>query len=150
LPALVLLATDGYPNSFRSDQDFLKIGSDYLAAIGQQGLSKLAGELPEILRETSRLGSGDDITLAILQRDSRTGRSSAHRRQDDRLRSPGRTRRNKRKLQWTILLLFLAIVGAGIYFVRAKLHSVSPSTPHPKRQGRLATQEGTPFWPFRA
>jgi serine/threonine protein phosphatase PrpC len=135
LPALVLLATDGYPNSFRSNQDFLKIGSDYLAAIREQGLSKLAEELPEKLRETSRQGSGDDITLAILRRDLRAVHSGKHRRRDNRLSRTGHTRKSNRKLQLTILLLILAMVGAGIYLVRGKLHSVSPNTPHPKRQG---------------
>ncbi len=69
MPALVLLATDGYPNSFRSDQDFLKIGADYLEIIRAQGISTLAEELPLILREATQQGSGDDITLAILQRE---------------------------------------------------------------------------------
>jgi hypothetical protein len=139
LPALVLLATDGYPNSFRSDQEFLKIGSAYLAAIGEQGLSKLAAELPEKLRETSRLGSGDDITLAILQRNSRTRPNSANQRQDDRVRSPGQMRKNNRVLQWTILLLFLAMVGAGIYLVRERSH---PRTRPPKRQVSVGNTGG--------
>ena len=50
LPALVLLSTDGYANSFRSDDDFLKIGSDYLEIIREQGIAVLADELPEILK----------------------------------------------------------------------------------------------------
>lgn len=67
LPALVLLSTDGYANSFRSDQDFLQIGSDYLVMIREQGIETLAEALPEILKDASQQGSGDDITLAILQ-----------------------------------------------------------------------------------
>ena len=69
LPALVLLSTDGYANSFRSDEDFLKIGGDYLEMIREQGISVLAVELPHILKEATEQGSGDDITLAILQGD---------------------------------------------------------------------------------
>src|ERR1700761_587403 len=69
LPSLVLLSTDGYANSFRSDEDFLKIGQDYLQIIREQGLSSLAEELPGILTEATQQGSGDDITLAILQDD---------------------------------------------------------------------------------
>jgi len=34
-----LLSTDGYANSFRSDEDFLKIGHDYLEIIREQGIS---------------------------------------------------------------------------------------------------------------
>ena len=69
LPSLVLLSTDGYANSFRSDEDFLKIGQDYLEIIREQGISSLAEELPAILTEATQQGSGDDITLAILQDD---------------------------------------------------------------------------------
>jgi serine/threonine protein phosphatase PrpC len=69
LPSLVLLSTDGYANSFRSDDDFLKIGQDYLDIIREQGISSLAEELPAILTEATQQGSGDDITLAILQDD---------------------------------------------------------------------------------
>ena len=69
LPSMVLLSTDGYANSFRSDEDFLKIGQDYLEIIRQQGIASLAEELPAILTEATQQGSGDDITLAILQDD---------------------------------------------------------------------------------
>ena len=74
LPSLVLLSTDGYANSFRSDEDFLKIGQDYLQIIREQGLSSLAEELPAILTEATQQGSGDDITLAILQDDPGAGK----------------------------------------------------------------------------
>jgi hypothetical protein len=67
LPSLVLLSTDGYANSFRSDEDFLKTGEDYQEILRQQGIALLAGELPSILTEATQQGSGDDITLAILQ-----------------------------------------------------------------------------------
>lgn len=67
-PALILMATDGYANSFRSDADFLRIGADYLGIIRKQGLDSLAEELPAILAGASQEGSGDDITLGILQR----------------------------------------------------------------------------------
>ena len=69
LPSLVLLSTDGYANSFRSDEDFLKIGQDYLEIIREQSISSLAEELPAILTEATQQGSGDDITLAILEND---------------------------------------------------------------------------------
>lgn len=69
IPSLVLLSTDGYANSFRSDEDFLKIGQDYLEIIREQGIASLAEELPAILTEATQQGSGDDITLAILQDD---------------------------------------------------------------------------------
>lgn len=70
-PALVLLSSDGYSNSFRSEEDFLLIGRDYLAMVRERGLEKVKQELPGILEEASKQGSGDDITLGILQRDGK-------------------------------------------------------------------------------
>ncbi len=67
-PALVLLSTDGYANSFRTDDDFLLIGRDYLDMIHEMGLETVRGQLPEILKEASEQGSGDDITLGLLAR----------------------------------------------------------------------------------
>jgi serine/threonine protein phosphatase PrpC len=65
-PALVLLSTDGYVNSFRSQEDFLQIGRDYLEMLRKQGSESLAEELPQILAEATQQGSGDDITLGML------------------------------------------------------------------------------------
>jgi len=68
-PVLVLLSTDGYVNSFRSQQDFMQIGSDYLQILREQGSDSLAEELPRILSEATQQGSGDDITLGMLHVD---------------------------------------------------------------------------------
>jgi hypothetical protein len=66
LPALILLSSDGYVNSFRSQEDFLQIGQDYLQILREQGSEVLSDELPNILTEATQQGSGDDITLGIL------------------------------------------------------------------------------------
>jgi len=66
LPVLVLLSTDGYVNSFRSQEDFLQIGQDYLQILREQGSEVLSDELPKILAEATQQGSGDDITLGLL------------------------------------------------------------------------------------
>ena len=63
---LVLLSTDGYVNSFRSQEDFLQIGQDYLQILREQGSEVLSDELPKILAEATQQGSGDDITLGLL------------------------------------------------------------------------------------
>lgn len=68
LPALILLSSDGYSNSFHSDDDFLQVGSDYLSLIRQHGADKVEAQLETILSEASKKGSGDDITLAIIER----------------------------------------------------------------------------------
>jgi hypothetical protein len=66
LPVLVLLSTDGYENSFRSEEDFMQIGQDYLQLLREHGSHALADELPGILSEATQQGSGDDITLGLL------------------------------------------------------------------------------------
>jgi len=65
---LILLSSDGYSNSFSSDEDFLQVGSDYLELLRQFGAEKVLAQLEHILSEASRKGSGDDITLGMLQR----------------------------------------------------------------------------------
>ena len=65
-PALVLLSTDGYPNSFRDESGFLKVGSDILNLVQENGLASVKDQLAGWLRDSTRAGSGDDITLGIL------------------------------------------------------------------------------------
>jgi serine/threonine protein phosphatase PrpC len=65
-PALILLATDGYPNSFRDESGFLKVGSDILEIIQVQGLGSVAENLEGWLADSTNAGSGDDLTLGIL------------------------------------------------------------------------------------
>ena len=65
-PALVLLSTDGYPNSFRDESGFLKVGSDILNMVQENGLASVKDQLAGWLRDSTRAGSGDDVTLGIL------------------------------------------------------------------------------------
>jgi serine/threonine protein phosphatase PrpC len=65
-PALVLLSTDGYPNSFRDESGFFKVGSDILDMVQENGLASVKDQLAGWLRDSTRAGSGDDITLGIL------------------------------------------------------------------------------------
>ena len=65
-PALVLLSTDGYPNSFRDESGFLQVGSDILNMVQENGLASVKDQLAGWLRDSTRAGSGDDITLGIL------------------------------------------------------------------------------------
>ncbi len=67
-PEIILVSTDGYANSFSSESDFLQVGKDYLQMIREQGLDKVAEDLPEFLNYSSENGSGDDITLGIIKR----------------------------------------------------------------------------------
>jgi serine/threonine protein phosphatase PrpC len=67
-PALILLSTDGYANSFVSEEAFLKVGKDLLEMIRAGGLDEVNQSLETWLSEASAAGSGDDITLAIICR----------------------------------------------------------------------------------
>ena len=65
-PAILLLATDGYANSFKSDADFLQVGRDFLDLVAKDGLAAVEADLPGILDHASQNGSGDDISLGLL------------------------------------------------------------------------------------
>ena len=156
IPTLVLLSTDGYANSFRSDDDFLKIGQDYLEIIREQGISSLAEELPAILTEATQQGSGDDITLAILQDDlapaapagSKVPRplmtpasksamieqlKARHSSQQHKLQelavSVEQTRRDNRRLRNTVLLLVAAVIAIVVAVFHSRIFPPSPPRP---------------------
>jgi serine/threonine protein phosphatase PrpC len=67
-PALILLSSDGYSNSFRDEDSFLKVGKDILDLIRTEGPRAIRISPREWLREASQAGSGDDITLGIIYR----------------------------------------------------------------------------------
>lgn len=69
-PALIFLSTDGYANSYPNDEAFLKVPADYLNQIQTHGLHLVESELGGWLDEVSKGGSGDDITLGLLWRES--------------------------------------------------------------------------------
>ena len=65
-PALILLSTDGYANSFVNEGAFLKVGSDILDILRTDGLEIVEQNLSDWLNDASRAGSGDDITMGIV------------------------------------------------------------------------------------
>jgi serine/threonine protein phosphatase PrpC len=79
-PALILATTDGYANSFTSEREFLRLGSDYLQMIRYDGISQVEQELGAILKEASEIGSGDDITLGIIKRAEEMDQDTYNRR----------------------------------------------------------------------
>ena len=64
-PALVMLSTDGYSNSFRDEAGFLKAGADYLNLMREEGIGYIEQNLEDWLNEASKSGSGDDVTLGL-------------------------------------------------------------------------------------
>jgi hypothetical protein len=69
-PQLILVSTDGYSNSFVSEADFCQVGPDYWQMLQEQGFAEVLSQLPIILQETSQQGSGDDITLGLIVRNT--------------------------------------------------------------------------------
>jgi hypothetical protein len=67
LPALCILSTDGYFNSFVDEDAYLQVGGDILQLTRTRGLGYVERLLPTWLTETTRLGAGDDVTLAVLE-----------------------------------------------------------------------------------
>jgi hypothetical protein len=67
-PALILVSTDGYANSYQNDEGFLKVAPDLLGLLRTHGLAAVGEHLGDWLDETSRDGSGDDITLGVICR----------------------------------------------------------------------------------
>ncbi|HKQ99893.1 MAG TPA: PP2C family serine/threonine-protein phosphatase [Pyrinomonadaceae bacterium] len=65
-PSLILLTTDGYPNSFRDESGFLKVGSDILDMVRSDGLHMVDDQLEAWLTESTYAGSGDDVTLGLI------------------------------------------------------------------------------------
>ncbi len=66
--SLLLLSSDGYANSFQTDEDFLLVGRDLQEMIRSDGVAAVGAQLQGVLEHTSANGSGDDITLGLLLR----------------------------------------------------------------------------------
>jgi len=67
-PKLIIVSTDGYINSFKDRAGFLRVGTDILDLIRNEGFKHIEDNLEGWLSEASRLGSGDDTSLGILFR----------------------------------------------------------------------------------
>lgn len=76
-PALILVSTDGYANSFRDEEGFLRVGSDLLEMLRADGIDRVNADLETWLTHASQAGSGDDITLGVMCRMDALERSSA-------------------------------------------------------------------------
>jgi hypothetical protein len=67
-PALITVSTDGYANCFGNEEGFFTVGADLLAYLRSHGIAFVNGHLTEWLRDSSRDGSGDDITVGLAAR----------------------------------------------------------------------------------
>jgi serine/threonine protein phosphatase PrpC len=65
-PRLIILATDGYANSFSNDENFLKVAPDLLQVIEAEGFDSVDQNMELWLKDASEHGSGDDITVGLI------------------------------------------------------------------------------------
>lgn len=69
-PYLYMLSTDGFSNSYSSNDEYMVSCRDYYSLIKEHGFEVVAGNLKDWLKETSELGCGDDITVLLAYFDS--------------------------------------------------------------------------------
>lgn len=68
-PAMILLSTDGYLNSFSNEAGFFQAGTDILQMlVAENGFNAVNDNLKAWLEEATQMGSGDDCTVAIIYR----------------------------------------------------------------------------------
>jgi len=68
-PALILLSTDGYLNSFANEPGFFQAGTDILNMLAaENGFDTVNENLKAWLEEATQMGSGDDCTVGIVYR----------------------------------------------------------------------------------
>ena len=65
VPEIVLLASDGYGNSFASPGWMHETGSGFAEILRTSGLDDIIGRLPGWLEESAEAG-GDDVTVALM------------------------------------------------------------------------------------
>jgi Protein phosphatase 2C len=67
-PAAIMLSSDGYANCFGHDDGFFRVGTDLLNYARERGRTFVAHHLADWLSQSSRDGSGDDISVALALR----------------------------------------------------------------------------------
>ena len=65
LPYLYMLSTDGFANSYLTEEDFARTCREYFIMIREHGFDEVCSNLGKWLSETSELGCGDDTTLVM-------------------------------------------------------------------------------------
>lgn len=68
LPKDFLMCSDGYKNAFRTDAGFYQALIDFSQIYETQEAGYIETHVEEWLKDTSRMGSGDDITIVLILR----------------------------------------------------------------------------------
>ena len=69
-PAFIFLSSDGYSNSYANNADFEQTLADIADLIQTEGANWVKNQLPDWLNETSKKGSGDDISVGVIFRET--------------------------------------------------------------------------------
>ena len=64
-PPLTLLSTDGYGNSFASEEWESEVMTDLATQVGLHGFDSVCGSIPQWVAESADVG-GDDVTVVLL------------------------------------------------------------------------------------
>jgi len=65
-PALIMLATDGYANSYPNDASFRQVAHDFWQLLQDGGSAAVQPHLSDWLNQASQQGSGDDISVGLV------------------------------------------------------------------------------------
>lgn len=68
-PTLILMATDGYANSYRDEESFQQVAREYWELLRGADQAAVKPYLRDWLNDISQHGSGDDISLGLIWRD---------------------------------------------------------------------------------
>ena len=69
VPSLIMVSTDGYRNSYPEDASFEKVAQDLAQLLStDEGEQNVCANLNAWLLETTKMGSGDDITVGLIFR----------------------------------------------------------------------------------
>ena len=117
---LLVLSSDGYGNSFASDQWRRDAGAGFLDAVRRDGLAGVGSKLDGWLAD-SALAGGDDVTMVVAHLDAIRSCGPRWRRRPPRRRARKAPRRKRGKVLPALLLGALAglVVGGVIgWFVK--------------------------------
>ncbi|GAP94459.1 PP2C family serine/threonine-protein phosphatase [Leptolyngbya sp. NIES-2104] len=128
LPAMILASTDGYANSYATDEDFQQIGADYLRKIRKEGFDHVLANLPLILQETSRRGSGDDVTLGVMYLENSALSETAIAPRSTAIKSPISVSAPKKR-SWIWITPIPVLIAAMGYFVFLQQQSMTKTVP---------------------
>ena len=70
IPELIMVSSDGYKNSFEGESGFFKAALDYFDMFDGYPARLIEKNLNRFLTDTTKNGSGDDISLGLIKRNS--------------------------------------------------------------------------------